>query len=92
MLFSSSVSGRPSKRVSNFSRFQMSRWVCLPSTATVRFDVLEPEKRPVLASADSLEVRNVAQVDISSATDVTHRIMFDPGHGLEERLIREQFA
>ena len=69
------------------------RWrgALLPSRAKVRIDVLEPDKRPVLASADSHEVRNVARVDIESATDITHRILFDPGHGLEERLIREQF-
>jgi len=69
------------------------RWrgALLPSRARVRFDVLECEKRPVLASADSSEVRDVRRVDISSATDITHRILFDPGHGLEERLIREQF-
>ena len=69
------------------------RWrgALLPSRARVRFDVLEPDKRPVLASADSREVRDVARVDVSSAQDVTHRLLFDPGHGLEERLIREQF-
>ena len=24
--------------------------------------------------------------------DITHRILFDPGHGLEERLLQEQFV
>jgi NAD+ kinase len=37
-------------------------------------------------------VPNVAQVRVQSAEDVSHRLLFDPGHGLEERLIREQFA
>jgi NAD+ kinase len=31
-------------------------------------------------------------VEIESAGDVAHRLLFDPDHGLEERLIREQFA
>ena len=37
-------------------------------------------------------VRDVAVVDIRSEPNVRHRILFDPGHGLEERLIREQFV
>ena len=53
--------------------------------------VLEPEKRPIMADADSRSVKNVAQVNISSADDIQHRILFDPGHGLEERLMSEQF-
>ena len=59
----------------------------------VRFDVLEAEKRPVMADADSRQsVRNVAWVEIRSEPNVAHRILFDPGHGLEERLINEQFT
>jgi len=74
--------------------FRPRRWrgALLPSSATVRFEVLEPDKRPVLASADSLEVRNVAIVDIVTDRSITHQLLFDPGHGLEERLIREQFV
>ena len=70
------------------------RWrgALLPMSATVRFDVLEHEKRPVAAVADSKESRNVISVEISSAQDLSHRILFDPGHGLEERFIREQFV
>ena len=58
----------------------------------VRFDVLDPEKRPVMADADSRPVRNVHWVEVRSEENVRHRILFDPGHGLEERLIREQFS
>ncbi len=74
--------------------FRPRRWrgALLPKSATVRFDVLEVEKRPVSASADSAEVRNVKSVEIRSETNITHRILFDPGHGLEERLLREQFV
>ncbi len=74
--------------------FRPRRWrgALVPSSAAVRFDVLEADKRPVLASADSHEVRDVTCVEITSEPSVTHRILFDPGHGLEERLIREQFA
>lgn len=69
------------------------RWrgALLPKSALVRFDVLEPDKRPVMADADSRSVRDVLWVEVQSEPDVRHRLLFDPGHGLEERLIREQF-
>ena len=46
----------------------------------------------VMADADSRSVRDVNIVEIESAGDISHRLLFDPGHGLEERLIQEQFA
>ena len=73
---------------------QARRWrgAILPKGALVRFDVLEPEKRPVMADADSRSsVRDVLSVEIRSDPMIRHRILFDPGHGLEERLTREQF-
>ena len=74
--------------------FRPRRWrgALLPNTAEVRFDVLQPRKRPVRADADSRSVSDVVSVTIRSEPAVQHRILFDPGHGLEERLIREQFA
>ena len=76
------------------SAFRPRRWrgALLPKSALVRFDVLEADKRPVMADADSRSVRNVVAVEIFSKGDIRHRILFDPGHGLEERLIREQFV
>lgn len=73
--------------------FRPRRWrgALLPKSAEVRFDVLEADKRPVMADADSLWVENVVWVEIRSEPGIAHRILFDPGHGLEERLIREQF-
>ena len=74
--------------------FRPRRWrgALLPKTAVVRFDVLQPAKRPVMAEADSRSVRRVRSVEIRSEAAVSHRILFDPGHGLEERLVQEQFA
>ncbi len=74
--------------------FRPRRWrgALLPKKAVVRFDVLDAEKRPVIASADAQSVRHVVSVEIRSDPSVAHRILFDPGHGLEERLIREQFV
>jgi NAD+ kinase len=76
------------------SAFRPRRWrgALLPSTAVVRFDVLEPDKRPVMADADGTSYRDVARVEIRSEPSIAHRILFDPGHGLEERLISEQFT
>ena len=73
--------------------FRPRRWpgALLPKSALVRFDVVDPDKRPVMADADSRSVREVLWVEIRSDPGVTHRILFDPGHGLEERLTREQF-
>jgi NAD+ kinase len=74
--------------------FRPRRWrgALLPKTATVRFDVLEPEKRPVMAEGDSKAFVDIDWVEIRSEPAIQHRIMFDPGHGLEERLISEQFT
>lgn len=74
--------------------FRPRRWrgALVPKGAVVRFDVLDPDKRPVMANADSELVRDVISVTVRSDPDVRHHILFDPGHGLEERLIREQFA
>lgn len=74
--------------------FRPRRWrgALLPKASSVRFEVVDPERRPVMADADSRSVRNVVRVDISSARDISHKLLFDPGHGLEERLIREQFV
>jgi NAD+ kinase len=70
------------------------RWrgALLPKTAKVRFDVVEPDKRPVMAEADSMSFSDIDWVEINSEPSVQHRILFDPGHGLEERLISEQFT
>lgn len=74
--------------------FRPRRWrgALLPKSALVRFDVLEPGKRPVMAEADAVAVSDVVQVEIESNPNISHRILFDPGHGLEERLISEQFT
>ena len=74
--------------------FRPRRWrgALLPKASHVRFEVLSHAHRPVMADADSRSVRNVVQVDITSAQDIAHKLMFDPGHGLEERLLREQFV
>ncbi|MEO1722938.1 MAG: NAD kinase [Pseudomonadota bacterium] len=74
--------------------FRPRRWrgALLPYEAHVRFEILEQDKRPVSATADHTEVRDVASVDVSLAEDIALRLLYDPGHSLEERIVREQFA
>ena len=74
--------------------FRPRRWrgALLRKTARVRFDVIDPAKRPVMADADGRSVREVVAVEVRSEPGIRHRILFDPGHGLEERLISEQFV
>ncbi len=74
--------------------FRPRRWrgALVRKESHVRIEVTNPEKRPVMADADSRSVRDVVSVEIKSEPNVGHKILFDPGHGLEERLIREQFV
>ena len=74
--------------------FRPRRWrgALLPKSAQVRIDVVEADKRPVMADADSISINEIDWVEIRSDPSIRHRILFDPGHGLEERLISEQFT
>ncbi|MGF1500650.1 MAG: NAD kinase [Paracoccaceae bacterium] len=74
--------------------FRPRRWrgALLPWETQVRFEVLSLPKRPVSATADAVEVRDVAEVEVAAAPDIELKLLYNPGHGLEERLIREQFA
>jgi NAD+ kinase len=76
------------------SAFRPRRWrgALLPSSAGVVFEVLEPDKRPVSATADYTEVRDVRRVEVREDRDVTLTMLFDPDHSLSERIIAEQFT
>jgi NAD+ kinase len=75
------------------SAFRPRRWrgAILPHAATVLFEVLESDKRPVSACADDFEVRDVATVEVSEDQSITVTMLFDPEHDLEERILKEQF-
>jgi len=74
--------------------FRPRRWrgALLPRHSIVEFTVLEPDKRPVAAAADSAEIANVTKVTVTEATDIELPLLFDPEHDLEERILKEQFA
>jgi NAD+ kinase len=76
------------------SAFRPRRWrgALLPDRAKVRIDVLECEKRPVAAVADHTEFRDVRTVQIAMDHETGLVLLHDPGHSLEERILREQFG
>ena len=76
------------------SPFRPRRWrgALLPNTAFVVIEVLEGDKRPVAAVADHDEARDVVRVEVISDKTLAMRMLFDPGHSLEERILREQFG
>lgn len=76
------------------SAFRPRRWrgALLPAEAEVVFEVLEAEKRPVSATADYTEVRDIRRVEVREDRGVTLTMLFDPDHGLSERIIAEQFT
>jgi NAD+ kinase len=84
----------PLMALTPISPFRPRRWrgALLPDTARVRVEVLEPEKRPVAAVADHDEVRAVRTVDIQMDHSISMQMLFDPGHSLDERILREQFG
>jgi len=76
------------------SPFRPRRWrgALLPDKAKVTIEVLEADKRPVAAVADHDEVRSVQTVDISMDQAISLNMLFDPGHSLDDRILREQFG
>ena len=75
------------------SAFRPRRWrgALLPAKTAVEFQVIEPRFRSVSATADFHEVRDVSRVTISEDRSVSLKLLFDPEHNLEERIIKEQF-
>lgn len=75
------------------SAFRPRRWrgALLPCHLTVKINIINPEKRPVSATADSTEIRHVESVEISQSQANTCTLLFDPDNHLEERILKEQF-
>jgi NAD+ kinase len=58
----------------------------------VRFEIIRPNERPVSASADYKEIRDVVTVDVREYREISKTLLFDPDNHLEERIFQEQFA
>jgi NAD+ kinase len=76
------------------SPFRPRRWrgALLPNKAKVTIEIMDADKRPVAAVADHDEVRSVRRVDIAMDHNISLNLLFDPGHNLDERILREQFG
>jgi NAD+ kinase len=83
----------PLMALTPISPFRPRRWhgALLPDRARVRVEVQNTDRRPVAAVADHDEVRDVRSVDIRMDHSIAMNILFDPGHSLDERVLREQF-
>lgn len=75
------------------SPFRPRRWrgALISNKVTVRFDIQEPEKRPVNAAADHFEVKSVISVTVRESQSRTATLLFDPGYSWKERILTEQF-
>ena len=84
----------PLLAVTPISAFRPRRWrgALVPDHATVRIDVREPTRRPVSAVADHTEFRDICRVETSLDRSVDLVMLHDPGHSLDERILREQFG
>ena len=86
--------GAPLLALTPISPFRPRRWrgALLPDRAHVTVEVREPLKRPVAAVADHDEVRFVQTVETRLERSIAMHLLFDPGHALDERILREQFG
>jgi NAD+ kinase len=75
------------------SPFRPRNWrgALLPAETKIKFTVLDHIQRPVSATADYNEVRDVVEVSIVEDRNRIFKVLFDPNHSLEERIISEQF-
>jgi NAD+ kinase len=76
------------------SPFRPRRWrgALLSDAAEIRLENLDQSKRPLIAAADHSEIEDVSYVTVSTCRDVSARMLFDPGHSLNDRILREQFS
>lgn len=75
------------------SSFRPRNWkgALLPNSSHVRITVLEPEKRPVNAVADNTEFKSALSVSVREDRAAEGKLLFDPQHSWEERILDEQF-
>jgi NAD+ kinase len=76
------------------SPFRPRRWrgALLPDRAKITVQVKEADKRSVAAVADHDEVRDIVSVDVTMDQAIAINLLFDPGHNLDDRILREQFG
>ena len=75
------------------SAFRPRRWkgALLPENVKIRIEILDFKRRAVSATADNIEVRNIKKIEIFADKTKTLTLLHDPGHSLDERIMKEQF-
>ncbi len=73
--------------------FRPRRWkgALLPNEVKIRFEVIEPEVRQVRVETASRMFSKVKDVEVRESRSYTVRMLFDPDHNLEDRILNEQF-
>jgi len=76
------------------SPFRPRRWkgALIKNKSTVEFNILNPKLRPVSASADAKEVKNIKKVFVSQRPDISLRILYDQTNSMEDKYLKEQFS
>ena len=73
--------------------FRPRRWrgALVPHSAHIVFENLDPQKRPLAATADFHELFHVVSMAVQEDRSTEVQLLFDPDHSLEDRIIGEQF-
>ncbi len=58
----------------------------------VSFSIRKPAERPVSATADAFEVRNIREATVRQSKTISKTLLFDAKDPLQERVFKEQFA
>ena len=76
------------------SAFRPRRWrgALLKAEAEVALHNLDPEKRPLSATADNHEIRSITNVTIKQDIETSLTLLFDADQALDEKILREQFS
>ena len=76
------------------SPFRPRRWrgALIKNDSNVEFNIINPKLRPVSASADAKEVKNIKKVLISQRNDIDLKILYDKTNSMEDKYLKEQFS
>ena len=76
------------------SPFRPRRWrgALIKNKSIIEFNIINPKLRPVSASADAKEVKNIKQVFVSQKHNIDLRILYDKTNGMEDKYLKEQFS
>ena len=76
------------------SAFRPRRWrgALLQHDAEIKIESLDVQKRPVSATADSTEVRDIKAISVKEDRSINLNLLYDPDHNLDERVLKEQFS